>query len=147
MTTPRRISSTHGPRIDDELERETSALREGGGARAQDDREPEAPYPGELEEALDVETEGEDPVVARRELSRHLRLSVFPARRAELLAEARENQAPDWAIRLLERLPEDLELATVYEVWDAAGGEEVEPGVHELLAERIEEREEGEERG
>jgi hypothetical protein len=139
--TPKRISSTHGPRIDDELERETSALRQsGGGARAQEDREPEAPYPGELEAETDVAAADDDPVAARRELSRHLRLTAFPATGPELVAEARENDAPDWVVRLLERLPDDFELATVYEVWDKVGGE-LEPGVHELLAERMEDRE------
>jgi hypothetical protein len=139
--TPKRVSSTHGPRIDDELERETSALREsGGGARAQDDREPEAPYPGELQETTDVAGVEDDPVAARRELSRHLRLTAFPATGPQLVAEARENDAPDWIVRLLQRLPDGVEFGTVYEAWDAVGGE-LEPGVHELLAERMEERE------
>jgi hypothetical protein len=139
--TRRRISSTHGPRLDDELERETSALRESGGARAQDDREPEAPFPGELGEESDVPSPEDDPVLARRELSRHLRMTAFPAAGPELVAEARANDAPEWAIRLLEQLPDDVQYGTVYEVWDAVGGE-LEPGVHELLAERMEEREE-----
>jgi hypothetical protein len=139
--TPRRESSTHGPRLDDELERETSALRESGGARAQEDREPEAPFPGELEEESDAPSPEDDPVLARRELSRHLRMTAFPASGTQLVEEARENDAPEWAIRLLQRLPDDVEWGTVYEVWDAVGGE-LEPGVHELLAERIEERKE-----
>ena len=135
--TARRISTTHSPRLDDELDRETSALQEGGGARAQDDREPEAPFAGEIGDDVGATGVEEDPVLGRRELSRHLRLSVFPADRAQLIAEAQENDAPDWVLRMLERLREGERFGTVFEVWDAAGGE-LEPGVHELLAERSE---------
>jgi hypothetical protein len=137
--TPRRISTTHGPRVDEELERETSALQHGPGARAQESREPEAPFAEE-------QGSSEDPVLARRELSRHLRRTVFPADRSELVAEAEENEAPAWVIQLLGALPDGERFGTVYEVWDAVGGE-LEPGVHELLAEReLEEHEEASER-
>ena len=140
--TSRRISTTHGPRVDDQLDRETSALQGGAGARAQDDREPEAPFAGEIGEDVGATGVEDDPVLGRRELSRHLRMSVFPARRAELVEEARQNDAPEWVLRLLGRLPADERFETVYEVWDAVGGE-LEPGVHELLAGREHEREVG----
>jgi anti-sigma B factor antagonist len=133
--TPRRISTTHSPRLDEELARETSALQEGAGARAQDEREPEAPYPGEAGDDVGASGVEEDPVLGRRELSRHLRPSVFPAARAELVAEAEANDAADWVLRLLARLPEGERFGTAFEVWEAAGGE-LEPGVAELLAER-----------
>lgn len=126
----RRISTTHGPRLDAELDRETQAYQHGAGARAREDREPEAPYPGEAGQGVE-----DDPALARRELSRYLRMTVFPARRDELQAEARSNDAPPWILRVLASLSEDQTFGTVYEVWDAAGGE-LEEGVHDLLAAR-----------
>jgi anti-sigma B factor antagonist len=138
--TPRRISTTHGPRLDEELARETSALREGAGARARDEREPEAPFAGEAGDDVGVTGVEEDPVLGRRELSRQVRMTVFPADRDALVAEAEANQAPDWVLRLLRRLPAGERFGTLYEVWDAAGGE-LEPGVAELLAERSDDAE------
>ena len=133
--TPERISSTHGPRLDDQLEHETKGLVDSGsGARAREDLEPEAPHADEGTAARSPE---DDPVLARRELSRHVRMTVFPAGRDALVAEAEENQAPEWVRRMLASLPEGEEYGTVYEVWDAAGGE-LEPGVQELLDERAE---------
>ena len=64
-----------------------------------------------------------------REISRHLRPSVFPADGAALLAEAEASDAPDHVLELLARLPEDGAYATVYEVWEALGGE-TEPAPH-----------------
>jgi hypothetical protein len=134
--TPRRTSTTHGPRLDDALDRETKPLQHGAsGARAQEDREPEAPFPEEGGPGLDAGDVQADPALARRELSRHVRMTVFPAGRNELVAEAEANQAPPWVLRLLRMLPEDARFDTVYEVWDAAGGE-LEPGVHDLISER-----------
>ena len=108
--TPRRESSKHGPRLDDQLEHEL----EGEATVVESERE------NELE---GVEMVSPDAVTMRRELSRHLRLSVFPARRAELFAEAEENHAPDDVMDLLRRLPENAEFGTVYEIWEALGGE------------------------
>src|SRR5205814_771639 len=51
---------------------------------------------------------------ARTELSRHLRPSVFPAGRDQLLGEARENCAPEAVLALLARLPDGREFGTVY---------------------------------
>jgi hypothetical protein len=62
---------------------------------------------------------GPDAKSARRELSRHLRRSAFPADRRALLAEAEANDAPDPVLDALARLPEGAEFRTVYEVWDA----------------------------
>src|SRR5947209_10539106 len=118
----------HNPRVDDELKKETQSLergtpiearreewREQEGAGEDDEREPAgiiAP-PGHLDLG--------DPA-ARTELSRHLRLSIFPAGRERLLEEARAEDAPGSILALLERLPADREFGTVYEVWEAAGG-------------------------
>jgi len=135
--TPRRLSTTHGPRLDEELKRETASLEQGGHeARAQEAREHEGAADDEPRAEL-VGSVGllDDPVLARRELSRHLRRTAFPAGRHELLAEAERNDAPRAVLDLLAGLPDDREFATVYEAWDALGGE-LEPRVHEVLEER-----------
>ncbi len=54
---------------------------------------------------------------ARSRLGRYLRRSVFPANRAQLLAEARENGAPDDIEQALRRLPDEGAYQTVAEVW------------------------------
>ena len=123
--TARRLSSKHGPRLDDQLKHEVDPLLHGqrDGARPDEDDQHE----GVTEDDPDVALEGvsklpRDPVLARRELSRHLRTSVFPADRRALLAEAEANDAPDDVIDLLTRLPRGM-FGTVHEVWEAVGGE------------------------
>jgi Protein of unknown function (DUF2795) len=130
--TRRRESGKHGPRLDDQLKREVEPLTHGkrGDARPEEDPERE----GIPEDEPELEAEGysvfpSDPALARREISRHLRPSVFPADRAALLAEADENEAPDHVQELLAELPDDTTYATVYEVWEALGGE-TEPVPH-----------------
>jgi Protein of unknown function (DUF2795) len=138
--SPRRVSSKHGPRLDDQLKDEVEPLVHGRRdlPRPEEDAERE----GIPEDDVDVDLEGvstlpRDAVLARRELSRHLRRSVFPARRAALLEEAEENDAPGDVLELLQRLPKDIEYGTVHEVWEAVGGEN-EPIPHGR-AERYEE--------
>lgn len=136
--TPRRVSTTHGPRLDDELKHETSSLEHGDAhqARADEWRSPESSEPGELPaDVADAAGPDGDPVLARRELSRHLRVGAFPADRSALLAEAEENAAPASVLDQLHRLPQDREFATVYEVWDALGGE-LEPRAQAVLDDR-----------
>jgi hypothetical protein len=50
-------------------------------------------------------------------------LSAFPGDRDALLAEAEENDAPEAVLAALRQLPEGREFATVYDVWEALGGE------------------------
>ena len=122
--TPKRETHTHGPRLDDALKHETSALEHGGHeARAQEGREMESAADGEPHAEVDGATGlPRDPALARRELSRHLRLTAFPASRDELLGEAVANQAPQPVLELLRSLPAGRSFGTVYEVWDALGG-------------------------
>jgi Protein of unknown function (DUF2795) len=82
-------------------------------------------------------------VLARRELSRHLRPSVFPAERDALLDEADENDAPEPVLELLHRLPGGERFETVYEVWSALGGE-LESVEEAVLEERGRRHREGE---
>jgi hypothetical protein len=138
--SPRRLSSKHGPRLDEQLKHEEDPLRHGprDGARPEEDEEREGLAEDDPDAALPgVTTLPRDPVLARRELSRHLRASVFPADRRRLLVEAEENDAPEDVLELLRRLPEAGRFGTVYEVWEVAGGES-EPIPHGR-AERYEE--------
>jgi hypothetical protein len=115
--SPRRLSTKHPPYLDDALKREADPLVRGTPGEARLDEDPAREGTDEDEFAATLEG-----TFARRELSRHLRLSVFPADKAELLREAEENGAPESLLELLGRLPEKSRFGTVYEVWTALGG-------------------------
>ena len=116
----RRDSTKHGPRVDDELASEQLA-DEAGEVVAEGD----IPVPVELDRSETAPSHPpSDPVEARRELSRHLRLSVFPASRDALVEEANDQGAPEHVLFALRQLPADLELHTVHEVWTALEGHE-----------------------
>jgi hypothetical protein len=130
-----RGSSKHGPRLDEQMEQETRGIVQGGpsDARVEEWHDPEpsgedqpevslVPHPeaGELGGAPTGMTPEDRE--ERSRLGRYLRRSVFPADRAALIAEARENQAPDDIVDRLRRLPEGPTFQTVAEVW-AAGGD------------------------
>ncbi|HEY8777757.1 MAG: DUF2795 domain-containing protein [Actinomycetota bacterium] len=117
----------HGPRLDDALKKETRPLEQGAPIepRVHEDREKEPP--GEYDRDVDARTAppgalGSDQVKARRELSRHLRRSVFPAARDALLAEAEAQNAPEPVLTALRSLPADLMFSTVHEIWAALEG-------------------------
>jgi hypothetical protein len=117
-----RESSKHGPRADDALKAETRGLEQGSPIEPRTREEREKEGPADNERDVDVTTGppgalGGDPVEARRELSRHLRRSAFPARRDALLAEAERQHAPDAVVAALWRLPPDEQFHTVHEVW------------------------------
>jgi Protein of unknown function (DUF2795) len=82
---------------------------EGPGKRDRDVEEYIAP-PGSLSSDL---------VEARRELSRALPPSVFPASRQALLHEAIGHDAPAPTVELLARLPDGTTYATFHELWAA----------------------------
>jgi Protein of unknown function (DUF2795) len=126
MMSQRRVSGTHGARLDDQLKREVDPLVHGkrGSARPEEDPEREGIPENEPEVAL-----ARNPVFARREISRHLRPSIFPADREELRAEAERSDAPEHVRDLIAQLPASVTFRTVYEVWDAVGGER-EPQPH-----------------
>jgi Protein of unknown function (DUF2795) len=129
-----RGNSKHGPRLDDQMEREVEALLHGppGGGRTEEWHDPEAPgedqpeaatfpepgqdRPGGTPEGIDVqETE------QRARFAGYLARSVFPADPTTLRAAARAAHAPDDVLALLDRLPE-AEYLNVSEVWQAVGG-------------------------
>jgi len=125
----RRETTTHGPRVDDELKKEIRSLEQGAPieSRVEENREQEGP--GEDDRDVDARTAppgalGSDDVEARRELSRHLRLTAFPSDRDGLLAEAEEQNAPEAVLRALRELPAEGTFETVHEVWATLSGHE-----------------------
>ncbi len=125
-----RDSSKHGPRLDDELARETEALGRGAPIESRVEEEREKEGPGEDDRDVDARTGpasrlGADEVEARRELSRHLRPGAFPADRDRLVAEAEENHAPGPVVEALRGLPAGAEFHTAYEVWSGLTEPEV----------------------
>ena len=126
-----RGSTQHGPRLDDELERETRSLVQGAPveARVEEGFEKEGPADGEPvpgariagDRPPPVPAMSRDEVEARSELARHLEPHRFPARPAELVAMAAEMHAPEDMVISLARLP-DQTYETVGEVWVALGG-------------------------
>lgn len=123
-----RESTGRGPRLDEELRRETESLERGAPveARVEEQREKE-PRDGPALGARDVE--------ARRELSRHLRPSAFPADRDALVREAHENDAPDPVVEALRSLPASTAFATVGEAWAALADPELAEDPESLRAE------------
>jgi uncharacterized protein DUF2795 len=101
-----RESTTNGPRLDEALEPEPSG---------DEDRDVDArtAQPGSL---------GNGGAEARRELSRQLRMSAFPAARDALLAEAAMQHATPAALGILATLPLDEVFASMHEVWAALEG-------------------------
>jgi hypothetical protein len=126
-----RGSDKHGPRVDDELEREVqSTLRGKGDSRAEDWRDPEPS--GEDQPETSLVPEGDDgsgapqgmtseEVEQRSRLGTYINRSVLPGDRAALRRSAEENEAPDDVLAEIDRLPSDREFRTVSEVWSALG--------------------------
>lgn len=129
-----RASSKHGPRLDDEMERETRGLVHGSlaGGRMAEWREPEPS--GEDEPGVsfrphtDLTSAGggvlniSDAERERRSrLGVYLRSSIFPADRDTVVAEARSTRAPDDVVTELTRLPARRDYRNVAAVWSALG--------------------------
>jgi Protein of unknown function (DUF2795) len=122
----RRESTKHGSRLDEQLKAETRSLEQGAPieSRVEEWREKEGAADGEREPSGRTRPQGLEPdeVSERSAISRHLRLSAFPADRETLLREARDNKAPDHVLADLDRLPSGVTYGTVYEIWQALGG-------------------------
>ncbi len=123
-----RLSTKHGPRVDDQLKHELGAMTQGAPAesRVEEEREQEAPSDGEPTATSRPERDdfyglGPDAPTARREISRHLGLHVFPAGRDALIDQARTEGAGEQVIDALRNLPTDREFATVYDVTETLG--------------------------
>jgi hypothetical protein len=129
-----RGNSKHGPRLDDEMQREVRSVLQGqpGGGRVAEWRDPEAPGEDQLEHAefpepgLDLpggapEGISEPEAEQRARFASYLNRSLFPAGPARLRAAAGKAHAPADVLALLDRLPE-AEYLNVAEVWQALGG-------------------------
>ncbi|MBW4705977.1 MULTISPECIES: DUF2795 domain-containing protein [unclassified Micromonospora] len=128
-----RGSSKHAPRVDDQMSQEVSGLVQGpgtAGSRVEEFREAEpagedqpgattAPA-GDLRTGTPQGMTSED-VEARSRLGRFITMAALPGDRLALIANARENQAPDDLVAALERLPEGTRYQTISEVWAALG--------------------------
>jgi hypothetical protein len=120
-----RNSTKHGPRLDEEMKTETEPLLRGApdDPRAEEWREQEGDPDGERATSGRTRPAAPDfdDVAERSEISRHLRLSTFPAERDALLRDARENNAPEHVLGELSGLPAGKTYGTVFEVWEALG--------------------------
>jgi Protein of unknown function (DUF2795) len=127
-------SRKHPPRVDDDLERRVEGHLQGSGpgGRAEDFREPEPSIEGEPE--VSAVPDGDDvsrsdvPLVmtpreldARSRFGRYLAMSTFPAKREDLLRNARESKAPEDILADLRRLPEGETFETPARAWAALG--------------------------
>jgi hypothetical protein len=139
-----RQSNVHGPRLDDELEREVRSLTHGAPveARVEEGRMMEdagdgEPVPQSIVGELHDAEAGDEPegglshgeVVARSELAIHLRPGIFPATRDDVLACAEEEHAPEALLTQLQALPA-RRYGNVQEVWEALGGKREEGSGH-----------------
>lgn len=108
------MSDKHGPRLADDLTKDTRAGHE-------ELRETE---PDVRRVDLTIEDDGildDNEASQRSELARFLQPSAFPARSGDLLRIAEEAFATDEVLALLRGLP-DGRYENVQEVWAAAGG-------------------------
>ncbi len=124
-------STTHGPRVDDEMAHETRGLVQGGhGTHAEEWRDPEPA--GEDQPTGDQGIVPEDrrctppgmtsdDVELRSEIARHLGKDAYPGDRDALLAKAEENSAPDAVLGRLRSLPAGEEFRNVQDVARALG--------------------------
>jgi hypothetical protein len=125
-----RTSDKHAPRRDDQLAHEEQALVHGAPDEGRTEpRRSEAPGPGEG--GVGARPEVEEPagdagpqseIEGRAALAATFRPTTFPARRDQLVEEARARFADDSLITALERAPERV-YETVGQVWDAIQGE------------------------
>src|SRR4051794_9244853 len=136
-----RDTTKHGARLDEAMKAETRPLEQGAPVEPRTDEWREHEPAGDEDPPVSAHTHvpgslGGEPVEARRELSRHLRLSAFPAGREALLEEAVSQHAPPAVLATLRRLPEGTEYATVHEVWAALSGfdDPAEAARHEPLS-------------
>lgn len=127
MSDPQRQSSTHSPRVDDELAHEVASLDHGAPLESRS-------RPDRLQE--DTGFEGGDAPVGvhgaapagmtpdevdlRSEVAQALRPHEFPARRERLVEMAQEANAPDRVVEELQWLP-DRQFDNVEQVWEALG--------------------------
>ena len=111
-----RDSGERNPRVDDQRKHELGSMERSSGIEGRAE-------PGRvMEDALERPLDQVDPVDARTTLAKSLDPSIFPADRAALIENARENNAYEGVLRALGQLPEDGTYENVQQVWEALGG-------------------------
>ena len=129
-----RGSDNHSPRIDDSLEHDTLPLTQGSPSEARADEARHQEGAADDEPTTDALLTGDlhpeqsndalldhDEAEARSQLASHLRPSIWPADREELLRCARELNAPPDILAQLRRLPDGTFTHTAA-VGEALGG-------------------------
>lgn len=116
-----RESDKHGPRLDDEMRRESDAFTTGApvDSRAEENMEKEGP--------LDYDDRPNDVAELRQDLARHVEGAIFPARKSDIIADAERMNAPPHVIREFRRLP-DATYDGFPQIWNALGYPMHEPG-------------------
>lgn len=107
-------SDKHGPRVDEELQKDTRAGADAREPLRGADTRPDVvqDQPGVLD---DVDAD------RRAEVARYIEPSVFPARPSQLAESATANFASQPVIRALESLPDQV-YENTQAVWQALGG-------------------------
>jgi hypothetical protein len=128
-----RQSNKHSPRIDDAMEHEVESLTRGAPVESRSDpaREMEGaaedePTPESVIEHAELSNSragalSTADVRRRSELAQHLRPSIFPATRDDVVECARSEEAPTQLLEDLEQLPARV-YQTTEAVWEAMGG-------------------------
>ncbi len=130
-----RGSSKHGPRLDEEMEHEVRGMlqgKPGSGGRIEEWHDPEPsgedqPTAAGLPDPEDDRPGGTPSGISAEQTERRARFatylnrSLFPADRDTLRTAAREAQAPDDVLAVIDRLP-DGTFPNPAEAWAAAGG-------------------------
>jgi hypothetical protein len=126
-----RGSDKHGPRVDEELDRETRSLQQGAPVESRVEEHREQEGPGDDQPTPDARLTGGrataasldlDDAETRADIARFLTPSTFPADREALLADAQGNQAPAGVLERLQALPAGRAYENVQDVWGALGG-------------------------
>jgi hypothetical protein len=127
-----RGSDKHGFRLDDQLDRETRGIVQGGhDPRSEEwktseppgedqpevDRAPHATLHGGVPEGLT-----DDDVEGRAEFAALLGKEIWPAETEQIRQRLPEQHAPDWAVALAAQLPDGRIYANVGEVWEDLTG-------------------------
>jgi hypothetical protein len=129
-----RGSDKHSPRIDDSLEHDTRSLTQGAPSESRADESRHQEGAGDDEPTTDALLTGDlhpeqaqeslldhDEAEARSRLAAHLRPSIWPADREQLVECAQELHAPPNVLEQLRRLP-DGTFTHTEAVWEALGG-------------------------
>jgi len=125
-------SNKRSPRLDDEMTREIESLIQSGQTETRSDEalikegpladEQTPARPALAHQPLGPGQPSDDDIERRSRLAQVLEPHLFPTDRNELADWAREHEAPDWVVDLLDRLPDDQTFANLEGVWEAAGG-------------------------